>query len=332
MQRRTMMLAGVALLSVTGPVFAQSTQKTVRIGMLVGDLTAPHEEQALLEGLREQGLVEGKNLIIERRAGAGSLHLVPGYARELAAMNLDAVISTCTPTTLVAQQAFGSTPSSTPIVMAAVADPVAQRLIDSLARPGANVTGLASQAVETLSKMLSQFALVLPDGATVAVLVDASSNVHPRMWQALQPLAERLKLRLVQIQSGRKPGQAPLPDAFDAMVRQKVDGVFVLPDEPFFFARRTEIVALAARHRIPAFYGLREFVDAGGLMSYGESMVAAYRSVGGYIGKIVAGTKPGDLPVSQPTVFELVVNLKTARALGIGVPQELLLSANAVIQ
>lgn len=233
---------------------------------------------------------------------------------------------------LVAQQAFGSTPGSTPIVMAAVADPVGQRIIHSLARPGANVTGLASQAVETMPKKLSLFGLVLPAGATVAVLVDASSNVHPHMWQTLQPLAQRLNLRLVQIQSGRKPGQASLPDAFDAAVRQKVDGIFVLSDEPFFFAHRAEIVALAARHRIPAFYGLREFVDEGGLMSYGESMVAAYRSVGGYIGKIVAGAKPGDMPVSQPTVFELVVNLKTARTLGIAVPQELLLSANSVIQ
>lgn len=332
MQRRTMILAGAALPWASGPVFAQSTQKMVRIGLLVGDLTPLHEEQALLAGLRENGLVEGKNLIIERRAGAGNLQLVPGYARELAGMKLDAVVATCTPTTMVAMQAFGSTPGSTPIVMAAVADPVAQRLIQSLARPGANVTGLASQAVDTLPKMLSLFGQVVPAGSTVAVLTDASSNVHPQMWLALQPLAERLNLRLVQVQSGRKPGQMPLPDAFDAIVRQKVEGVFVLPDEPFFFAHREQIVALAAKHRIPAFYGLREFVDAGGLMSYGESMVAAYRGVGGYIGKIVAGAKPGDLPVTQPTVFEFVVNLKTARSLGIAIPQQVLLSANAVIQ
>jgi putative tryptophan/tyrosine transport system substrate-binding protein len=332
MQRRTMILAGAALPWPAGPVFAQATQKMVRIGILVGDIFPAHEEQALLAGLRENGLVEGKNLIIERRAAGGTLQQVPGYARELAGMKLDAVVATCTPTTMVAMQAFGSTPGSTPIVMAAVADPVAQRLIQSLARPGANVTGLASQAVDTLPKMLSLFAQVVPAGATVAVLMDASSNVHPQMWLALQPLAERLNLRLVQVQSGRKPGQMPLPDAFDAIVRQKVEGVFVLPDEPFFFAHREQIVALAAKHRIPAFYGLREFVDAGGLMSYGESMVAAYRGVGGYIGKIVAGAKPGDLPVTQPTVFEFVVNLKTARSLGIAIPQQVLLSANAVIQ
>ncbi len=225
MQRKTMILAGASLLSATEWVFAQLAQKMVRICILVGDTTAPHEEQALLAGLREQGLVEGKNLIIERRQGDGQLQLVPGYARELAAMKLDAVISTCTPTTLVAQQVFGTSANSTPIVMAAVADPVGQQIIASLARPGANVTGLASQAVETMPKMLSLFTAVLPAKARVAVLVDASSMVHPHMWQTLQPLATSLDIALVQVQSGRKPGQASLPAAFETAARQKVDGV-----------------------------------------------------------------------------------------------------------
>jgi putative tryptophan/tyrosine transport system substrate-binding protein len=149
-------------------------------------------------------------------------------------MKLDAVIATCTPTTLVARQVFGSSPNSTPIVMAAVPDPVGQQLIASLARPGANVTGLASQALETLPKMLSLFAAVLPAKARVAVLVDASIQVHPPMWQSLQPLAARLDLALVQVHAGRKPGQASLPEAFEAAARQQVDGIFVLPDEPFF--------------------------------------------------------------------------------------------------
>ena len=330
MNRRTLILAGASLVAMPGLVRAQ--QKKARIAVLSGDIIAPHEEEALLAGLREQGLVEGRNLIIERRYANGRLDKVPEFARELAALKLDAVISTCTPTTLVAQQAFGTTPNSTPIVMAAVADPVGQRIIASLARPGANVTGLASQADETLPKKLSLFAEVLPAKATVAVLVDASSNVHPNMWRALEPLAARLNVSLVQVQSGRKPGQAALTEAFEAAVRQKADGVFVLPDEPFFFARRDEIVALAAKHRLPAFYGLREFVDAGGLMSYGESMRTAYRSVGRYIGKIAEGIKPRDLPVEQPTIFELVINLRTAKALGIAFPRDVLVSADSVIE
>lgn len=332
MQRRTLILAGASLGVAPGLVFGQSKGKTVRIGILAGDLTAPHEEEALLSGLREQGLVEGRNLIVERRYADGRVDKVPGFARELAGMNLDVVISTCTPTTLVAQRAFGSTPDSTPIVMAAVADPVGQQIIASLARPGANVTGLASLADETMPRMLHLFASVLPANAKVAVLMDASSNVHPKMWRTLEPVSTRLNLRVIQVQAGRKPGQPSLTEAFDAAVRQRADGIFVLPDEPFFFAQRAEIVALAAKHRLPAFYGVREYVDLGGLMSYGESLRAAFRNVGSYVGKLVSGAKPGEIPVAQPTVFELVVNLRTAKELGIAVPRDVLLSADSVIQ
>jgi putative ABC transport system substrate-binding protein len=194
MQRRTALLLSSLLLSVPAVALAQSAQKKVRVGILFGDAPMPHEEVALREGLRELGYVEGRNLIIERRYAEGRLQLVPGYARELASMNLDAVISTCTPTTRLAREAFGSTPGSTPIIMAAVADPVGQQLISSLAKPGANVSGLASQAEDIMPKMLELFAGVLPRPTTVAVLVDSSSAVHPRMWQALGPIAQRASL------------------------------------------------------------------------------------------------------------------------------------------
>lgn len=332
MHRRTTLLLGALLLSGPALALAQSAQRKVRIGLLFGDAPMPHEEVALREGLRELGYVEGRNLVIERRYAEGRVQLVPGYARELATMNLDAVIATCTPTTRVAIQAFGSTPGSTPIIMAAVADPVGQQLIASLAKPGANVTGLASQGEDIMPKMLELFASVLPKPTTVAVLVDSSSAVHPRMWRTLGSIAQRLNIQLVKVEAGRKPGDAALPAAFDAAVRQRATGIIVLPDEPFFIARRGEIVALAAQHRLPAFYGLREYVDEGGLMSYGESMFTAYRSLATYIGKVATGTNPGEIPVSQPTQFELVINLKTAKALGIAVPQAVLLSANDVIQ
>jgi putative ABC transport system substrate-binding protein len=332
MQRRVAILTAAGLLSIPGIGMAQSAQKKVRIGILFGDAPLRHEEQALLEALREQGLAEGRNLVIERRYAEGRVQLVPGYARELAAMNLDAVISTCTPTTRAAQQALGSTPSSTPIVMAAVADPVGQKIIASLARPGANVTGLSSQAEDILPKMLALFASVLPRPATVAVLVDANSGVHPRMWQALGPAAQQLNIELVRVEAGRKPSDVQLPAAFETAVRQQAAGIVVLPDEPFFLASRAEIVALASKHRLPAFYGIREFVDDGGLMSYGESMRAAYRGVASYIGKLTAGAHPSDMPVSQPTQFELVLNMKTAKDLGLKFPQTLLVSANELIR
>lgn len=336
MQRRRICAAAAVsvapvLVAVPAVALAQTTPRPIRIGILFGDAPLPQEEAALRDGLREIGYVEGRNLVIERRYAEGRVQLVPGYARELAAMNVDAVISTCTPTTRIALQALGSTPGSTPIVMAAVADPVGQKLIASLANPGANVTGLASQGEEIVPKMLELLAGALPRPATIAVLVDSSSAVHPHMWRALAPVAQRLNLPLVKIEAGRRPTDGTLPAALDAASAQRATGMLVLPDEPYFVARRSEIVALAARHRMPAVYGLREYVDEGGLMSYGESMSAAFRGVAGYIGKLAGGVKPGELPVSQPTRFELVVNLKTAKALGIAVPQSLLLSATDVI-
>jgi putative ABC transport system substrate-binding protein len=331
-ERRAAIAAAALLLCAPTFAWAQKTDRKLHIGILVGDLPAPNEEQALLDGLREHGFVEGRNLVVERGYADGRVQQVPGIARDFAALKLDAVIATCTPTTRAALQAFGNTPTSTPIIMAAVADPVGQRLITSLARPGANVTGRSSQAEDLIPKKLELFARVLGKPTTVAVLVDSNSAVHPRMFDALVPVAQQMKLDLVKIEAGRRPTDVQLPEAFATALRRNAGAVFVLPDEPFFVAQRAQIVALAAKHRLPAFYGIREFVDAGGLMSYGESMTESYRSLADYLVKIAAGAKPGDLPVAQPTQFELVINMKTAKALGLSIPQSVLVSANQLIQ
>lgn len=330
MNRRDTVLALLALGAVGRPLAAdaqQSKDKTAHIGILVTGSIAQrgHLEQALLEGLREQGYVEGKNLVIERRYADGRRERTPEFARELAAMKLDAVVTTCTPSTRAARQAT----ASTPIIMAAVADPVGQRLIASLARPGGNITGLSSQAEDILPKMMELFSVVLPKPATVAVFVQGRSDVHPRMWRQLVPIAQALELKLVKIDVANL---ADLPAAFDMALREKANALFVLPDEPMFTNGRASIVELAARHRLPAFYGAREFVDAGGLMSYGENLRAAYRKAASYINKLARGAKPADLPVEQPTKFELVVNLKTAKTLGLTIPQSMLLRADQVIQ
>jgi putative tryptophan/tyrosine transport system substrate-binding protein len=330
MNRRDTILVLLALGTAGGPLAAkaqQSIDKTARIGILVTGSYAQrgHLEQALLEGLREQGYVEGKNLVIERRYADGYRGRTPEFARELAAMNLDAVVTTCTPSTRAAKQAT----ASTPIVMAAVADPVGQRLIASLARPGANITGLSSQAEDILPKMMELFSDVLPKPATVAVFLQGRSGVHPRMWQRLAPIARALDLKLVKIDVANL---ADLPAAFDMALREKANALFVLPDEPMFPNGRASIVELAARHRLPAFYGAREFVDDGGLMSYGENLRTAYRKAASYVNSVARGAKPGDLPVEQPTKFEFVINLKTAKTLGITIPQSLLVRANHVIQ
>lgn len=189
-RRMAVCAAAAAALLLTAPTagLAQRADVKARIGILVGGDVARrgHLEQALLDGLREQGLVEGKNLVVERRYADGHTERVPAFARELAAMKLDAVVTTCTPSTRAAQQAT----ASMPIVMAAVADPVGQNLIANLARPGGNNTGLSSQTQDILPKMMEMFAGVLPRAVTVAAVVEARSDVHPRMWRSLAPVAQ----------------------------------------------------------------------------------------------------------------------------------------------
>lgn len=319
--------AGALLLVASAASSAQTPERPARIGILVGGSIAQrgHLEQALLDGLREQGYVEGRNLVVERRYANGEVEKTPGNARELAALKLDAIVTTCTPTTRAAQQAGGNSP----IVMAAVADPVGQNLIASLARPGANLTGLSSQAEDIMPRMLAYFASVLPRPATIAVLADSASAVHPLMWEALRRAAGPLDVRLVKVEAGR-PVEARLPAAFESALREKANGILVLPDEPLFLNVRTRIVELAARHRLPAFYGAREFVDAGGLMSYGENLASAYRNAASYVRRVANGADPALMPVAQPTRFELVINAKTAGSLGLVIPQAILVEAEVV--
>jgi putative tryptophan/tyrosine transport system substrate-binding protein len=325
----TVAATGVLLLSAPVVGLAQSPDSKAHVGILVmgGLEQRGHLEQALLQGLREQGYVEGKNLVFERRYADGRGYRLPEFAHELAAMKLDAVITTCTPSTRAARQAT----ASTPIVMAAVADPVGQNLIASLAKPGGNITGLASEAEDILPKMMEVFTSILPKPATIAVLLEARSAVHPRMWQALGPIAQALKVKLVKIEVG-SPADVNLPIAFQTAVDEKVDAILLLPDEPVFLTKRALIVELAARHKLPSFYGAREFVDEGGLMSYGENLRTAYHHAAYYVSKVVHGAKPGDIPVEQPTKFELVVNMKTANALGITIPPSVILRTDDMIE
>ncbi len=324
----TVVATGVLLLTAPVGGLAQSPDSKAHVGILVmgGPATRSHLEQALLQGLREQGYVEGKNLLLERRY-AERFDLLAESARELAAMKLDAVITTCTPSTRAAKQAT----ALTPIVMAAVADPVGQNLIGSLAKPGANLTGLASQAEDILPKMMELLTSIRPRPATIAVLLEGRSDVHPRMWQALGPIAQALNVKLVKIVVAI-PSTANLPAAFQTAVDEKADAVLILPDEPVFLITRALIVELAAKHNLPAFYGAREYVDEGGLMSYGENLRTAYHNAASYVSKVARGAKPGDIPVGQPTKFELVVNMKTAKALGITIPHSVSLRADDMIQ
>jgi putative ABC transport system substrate-binding protein len=314
----------------------------IRLGVLVAGTLEQRGglDQALVEGLRARGYVEGKNLVIERRYGHGmSEHgmsdnrmgdhsmpdQLPKLARELAGMKLDAIVTTCAPSTHAAKNAT----SSTPIIMAYVSDPVGQGLITSLAKPGRNITGLSSQADELLPKRLELLASLLSPNALVAVLANSRNAVHPPMWEKLKGAAEKLKLRLMLVSADDGAGLAA---AFDAAGRARAAALLVLPDDPMVFNVRGSIVALAAKHRMPVIHWASEFVEAGGLLSYGANLRDSYVDATAYIDKVVKGATPATLPVAQPTRFELVVNKKTAKALGIKIPQSVLIRADRVIE
>jgi putative ABC transport system substrate-binding protein len=303
---------------------AQTADKTLRVGILSSGVLENRSplDIAFVQGLREQGYVEGRNLVIERRYSSARL---TDNAKELAAMHLDAVVTTCTPSTRMMKEASGSTP----IVMIAVSDPVRQGVIASLAKPGQNVTGTSSQAEDLLPKRLEQVAAVLPKSTRIAVLVNGNNPVHALGWQKLEAAARDVNMELLKLELRKSDD---LGGAFETAARSQASALFVMPDDPMMFNLRPQIVELAAKYRLPDFYWAREFVESGGLMSYGESLRGSYRASASYVEKIKKGAYPGDLPVEQPTRFELVVNAKTAKALGIVVPQSLLLRADEVIQ
>jgi len=307
---------------------ANAADKTIHIGILSSGSLENRSglEQALLQGLREQGYVEGKNLLIERRySSARMTEQIPEFARELAGMKLDAIITTCSPSTRAAKQAT----TTTPIVMAAVSDPVGQGIIASLAKPGQNVTGRASQAEELLAKRLELLSALISKSTTIAVLVNANNPVHALGWQRLESAAQQLNLKLMRFEVRGADG---IVAGMEAAAGAHAGAVFLMPDDPLFYNMRARIVELAAKYRMPGAYWASDYVEAGGLLSYGENLRDSYRSTGVYIDKIAKGAAPANLPVAQPTRFELVVNLKTAKALGITIPSSILVLADRVIE
>jgi len=319
------------------PLFARAqaqkpAEAVKRIGLLVQGSSASrgHLDRALVEALRDQGYVEGRNLLIERRyADGGGMPQLRVYARELEALKLDAVVTTCTPST----RSMKEQTSTTPIVMAVVSDPVGQGLIASFARPGNNITGTSSQAEDILPKMIEYFASVLPKRASVAVLADRRNPVHARLWEQTLKAGASTGLGLARYEIGHSRENAKeIEAAIDAAVREGAGALFVLPDHPLFIDHRERIVAAARKHRLPGFFWAREFVEAGGLMSYGEDIAGGWGRATTYVSKIMRGAKPADLPVAQPTRFELVINTKTAKALGLTIPPSLLLRADRVIE
>jgi ABC-type uncharacterized transport system substrate-binding protein len=293
----------------------------------IGDLrTAESVEgtDAFRQRLRELGYVEGQNLLIEHRNAEGRPERLPALAAELVRLRMDVLVTTGTQAALAAKQAT----TVIPIVMASSGDAVATGLVQSVSRPGGNVTGVTGIAPETSGKRLELLREAFPKKSRIAVLWNPLNPLGVPEYRETESAARRRRLTLVWVEARTA---AELEAGFAAATKARVDLLVVFPD-PVFTTARPRIVDLAAKHRVPAMYVFREDAEAGGLMSYGPSIPEQFRRAATYVDKIFKGAKPADLPVEQPTKFELVINLKTAKALGLTMPQSLLLRADQVIE
>jgi putative ABC transport system substrate-binding protein len=334
MKRLAVALLAFALLAAPVAGEAQSTGKVYRIGILYAaspefNPNAEPTDRALVDGLREHGYVVGQNLVIEFRTAFGKRERLPELAVELVKIPVDLILVPGATHTRAAKQAT----ATIPIVFGALpADPVQAGLVDSFARPGGNVTGTTALPDQIEGKRLELLKETLPNLVRVAVLVNPSwpPDSGQRFRDQEQAAATRLGLQLQFVPAGA-PGD--LPGAFAAMVRDHAQAVVVPNDAMFSGAANVPVITdLALRHRLPGMYDERLFVTAGGLMTYATNVEAIWRRTARYVDRILKGTKPADLPVEQPTVFNLVINLKTAKALGLTIPQSVLLRADEVIQ
>jgi ABC-type uncharacterized transport system substrate-binding protein len=321
-----LVLCALSLLTTPLAATAQQAGRTVTIGYLGNASPALEAVQvdAFREGLRQFGYVEGQNLTIQYRWAEGQQERHAGLAQELVRLQPDVILTAGTPGTLAAKHA---TPSI-PIVTAIAGDPVAAGLVVSLAAPGGNVTGLTTMAPELEGKRLELFTQAVPQLSRVVALRNPANPFTTIAWQALEPAAAALG---VQLQPIEVRGPQDLEPAFAMIQEARPDGLIVIPDR-FLLTYRASIVQFLARQRLPGMFPFREFVQEGGLLSYGPDYTDMYRRAATYVAKILQGAKPIDLPMEQPTKFEFLINLKTAQTLGLTIPPPLLFQANEVIR
>jgi putative ABC transport system substrate-binding protein len=315
---------GLLLGAVAAP--AQPAGKVHRIGFL-GNSTAALEANLIgpfREGLREQGYIEGQNAVIEYRWAEGKYERFPALIGELLALKVSVLVTAGTPATLAVKKAT----TAIPLVMIAVGDPVGTGVVPSLSHPGGNITGLTSISTEMDAKRLELLREVVPSVAHVAVLWNAASPLQALAEKQVQAAARVLRVRVLSL--GVKT-EDEIKDALGVMVRERPDALLVLADR-LLLHHRTFLMDFATRHRLPGVHAYRELVEAGGLMSFGPSYGDMHRRAAYFVDRILKGVRPADLPVERPPTFELVVNLKAARALGLTIPHSVLLRATEVIQ
>jgi putative tryptophan/tyrosine transport system substrate-binding protein len=317
------------------PLAARAQQSIGRTGKMphVGILMpgpAAHSAATLnsfYQGLHELGYIEGQNLAIERREGDWKPDRLPALAAELVGLKVDIFVAWSTPAAQAAKQAT----NSVPIIAAVMADPVGDELVASLARPGGNVTGTTFLGPELVAKRLQLLRDVVPGVARVAALLHPHAYGGHTMANVVKDIEDAARTLGMQLQVVPADGPDDIAGAFSKMVKERADAVIVMPS-PMLFGEHRRIVQLAANNRLPGMYQAREFVDAGGLMSYGANLDDLFRRTATYVDKILKGAKPADLPVERPTKFELVINVKAARDVGLTINRDILLVADEVIE
>jgi putative ABC transport system substrate-binding protein len=324
MDRRAFIATAAALLASPLAIEAQQAGRVYRIGYLSYSSPAsnPHLIEAFRQGLRELGWVEGQNITIEARFAEGRSDAVSDLAAELVRLKVDIIVVTATQAALAAKNAT----KTIPVVMANAGDPVGVGLVASLARPGGNITGMSR--VDTFGKALELLKEIAPDVRRVAVLSNPANASHQPNIREVNVAARSLGVQL-QLLEARGPNE--FDAAFAAMSKERAGALLVLPDS-VFNRHRARVTGLAAKNRLPSMYGTSEWVKAGGLISYGLRLPDVFRQSATFVDKILRGAKPAELPVQQPTKFELVINLKTAKALGLTIPPSVLARADEVIQ
>jgi len=304
------------------------TGKLPRLGMLMpGASPSATILEPFYSGLHELGYVEGQSIAIERRYADSNVERLPDLAAELVKLKVDVIVAWSTPPALAAKQAT----STIPVVAAVMADPVGDELVASLARPAGNITGTTFLGPELVSKRLQLLKEIIPGLSRVAALWQPHAYGERTMANMSKEMETSARTLGMQLQFVPATGPDDLPSAFSAMTVERPDA-FILMPSPILYGQYARIVAFAAKNRLPAMYQAREIVEGGGLMSYGANLNELFRSAASFVDKILKGAKPSDLPVQQPTKFELVINLKTAQELGLTISRDVLLMTDEVIE
>ena len=325
-RRRIIVALGAGALTTPLGARAQPAGKIFQIGY-VGNSTPSGETSlvdAFRQGLRERGYTEGKNIVVHYRWAEGKPDVFPALVAELLALNVDVLVVSGTPATLAAKKAT----STGPIVIAAVGDAVGSGIVSNLAKPGGNITGLTSFATELEEKRIQILHELAPNGRSIALLTNSSNPLTPRILKSTLAAARSLRIA-TQVHDVRSADE--VEPAFAAIAKAKPHALAVLPDRAILSYRK-RIVRFAKQQRLPAIYPFSEFVEDGGLIYYGPNFADMFRRAATHVDKILKGARAGDLPVEQPTTFELVINMKTAKALGIKIPNSILVQATKVIE